>query len=113
MNVVKRGLIRLLVTIAFLGIALHGSALAAVLTTHRETFLGAGGALKFPGGVPQCDTPTKAADTVTLPDETIAPTSAATQLAWTPSGNQSSAYQIAVIDPSGTTAMTWTISANS
>ena len=99
--------------LAFLVLELHGRAIAAVLTTQSQTFMGAAGSLKFPGGVPQCDTPTKAADTVTLPDATAAPTSAATQLAWTPSGSQSSAYQIAVVDPSGTTVATWTISANS
>jgi hypothetical protein len=102
-----------LTVLAFLVLELHGRAGAAVLTTQSQTFIGATGSLKFPGGAPQCDTPAQAVDMLTLPDETAAPTSAATQLAWTPSGNQSSAYQIAVIDPSGTTAMTWTISANS
>lgn len=109
----KRGIIRLLVALAFFVLELHGRATAAVLTTQIQTFIGAAGSLKFPGGVPQCDTSTQGVDVLTLPGSTLAPTSAATQLAWTPSGSQSSAYQIAVIDPSGATAVTWTIGANS
>jgi hypothetical protein len=110
---VKRGIIRLLVVLALLVVELQGRAGAAVLTTQSLTFIGAAGSLKFPGGVPQCDTSTNGVDVLTLPGTTLAPTSADTQLAWTPSGSQSSAYQIAVIDPSGTTAMTWTIGENS
>ena len=109
----KRGVIRLLLVLAFLVMELHGRAMAAVLTTQSQTFIGAAGSLKFPGGVPQCDTSTTGVDVLTFPDSTLAPTSAATQLEWMPSGSQSSAYQIAVIDPSGATAVTWTISANS
>ncbi|GEM_PF-4392043 len=108
----KRGIICFLVALAFL-VELNGRAIAAVLTTRSQTFIGATGSVKFPGGVPQCDTPTKGVDVLTLPDSTLAPTSADTQLAWTPSGSQSSAYQIAVVDPGGTTLATWTISANS
>jgi hypothetical protein len=103
----------LLVVLAFLVGELHGRASAAVLTTQTQTFMGAAGSLKFPGGVAQCDTPTKGVDELTLPESTIAPTSAATQLAWSPSGTQSSAYQITVVDPTGAIAVTWTISANS
>jgi hypothetical protein len=110
---VKRGVIRLLVVLAFLVVELHGSAIAAVHSTQSQTFVGASGSLKFPGGVAQCDTTTKGVDQLTLPASTLAPTSPATQLEWTPSGSQSSAYQIAVIDPTGTAAATWTISANS
>jgi hypothetical protein len=110
---VKQGIIRLLVVLAFLVVELHGRASAAVLTTQSQTFIGAAGSLKFTGGVPQCDTSTKGVDQLTLPGSTLAPTSAATQLTWSPSGSQSSAYQIAVVDPSGATAVTWTISANS
>ena len=80
---------------------------------QSQTFIGAGASLAFPGGVPQCDTSTRGVDTLTLPKAALAPTSAATQLAWTPSGSQSSAYAIAVIDPSGGTAATWMIGANS
>jgi hypothetical protein len=104
---------RLLVALALLAPALGGRAGAAVLSTQTQTFLGAEASLAFPGGDPKCDTTTKAVDTLTLPKLTLAPTSAATQLAWTPSGNQTSAYEIAVIDPSGGTAATWTIGANS
>jgi hypothetical protein len=103
----------LLVALTFLVVELHGSAIAAVLATQSQTFMGAAGSLKFPGGVPQCDTSTDAVDVLTLPISTLAPTTAATQLAWTPSGSQSSAYRIAVIDPSGGTAVTWTIGENS
>jgi hypothetical protein len=110
---VKRGVIRLLVALAFLVVELQGRAVAAVLTTQSQTFIGAAGSLNFPGGVPQCGTSSKGVDVLTLPDATLAPTSAATQLEWMPSGTQSSAYQIAVIDPSGATVMTWTIGANS
>jgi hypothetical protein len=110
---VKRGIIRLLVALAFLVVELHGRAMPAVLTSQSQTFFGAAGSLKFPGGVPQCDTSTNGVDELMLPDSTLAPTSAATQLSWTPSGSQSSTYQIAVIDPSGAIAVTWTISANS
>jgi hypothetical protein len=109
----RPGIVPLLLAFALLVAALHGSASAAVLATQNQTFLGAGASLAFPGGVPQCDTSTKAVDTLTLPKLTLAPTSTATQLAWTPSGNQTSAYAIAVIDPSGGTAATWTIGANS
>jgi hypothetical protein len=101
------------VALAFLVVTLHGSATAAGLTTRDQTFIGAAAALQFPGGVPQCDTSAKAVDTLTLPASTLAPTSAATQLTWTPTGSQSSAYEITVIDPSGKSAMTWTIGANS
>jgi hypothetical protein len=110
---VKRGIICSLAMLAFLAVELQGTARAATLTTKSQTFLGAAGSLKFPGDVPQCDTSKSAVDVLTLPGSTLAPASADTQLAWTPSGNQSSAYQIAVIDPSGTTVMTWTIGANS
>lgn len=106
-------LIRILVALAFLVVELHGAAIAAVLATQSQTFIGAEGSLKFPGGVPQCDTSAESVDVLTLPSSTLAPTTADTQLAWTPSGNQSSAYRIAVIDPSGGTAVTWTIGANS
>ncbi len=99
--------------LALLGVALQGRATAAVLTTHTQTFIGAEGSLKFPGGVPQCDTSAKGIDALTLPEATLAPTSAATQLAWTPSGSQSSAYQITVTDPTGAVATTWQIGANS
>jgi hypothetical protein len=110
---VKRGIIRLLSVLAFLVVEVHGQAIAAVLTTQSQTFIGAAGSLKFPGGVAQCDTATTGVTVLTFPDATLAPTSSATQLEWTPSGSQSSAYQIAVIDPSGATAVTWTIDANS
>jgi len=103
----------LLLALAFLAVQVHGRAIAAVLTTQSQTFVGAAGSVKFPGGVAQCDTSTKGVDVLTLPGSTLAPTSAATQLEWTPSGSQSSAYQIAVIDPSGASAVTWTIGANS
>jgi hypothetical protein len=109
----RRGIVRLLVVLALLASALGGRAEAAVLSTQTQTFLGAEASLAFPGGDPKCDTTTKAVDTMTLPKVTLAPVSAATQLAWTPSGNQTSAYAIAVIDPSGGTATTWTIGANS
>jgi len=105
-------IIRVLFVLAFAVMALQGRAFAAVLTTQTQSFIGAAGALKFPGGVPQCDTSAKAVDTLTLPGATLAPTSPATQLTWTPSGSQSSAYQIAVIDPTGTIATTWMIGAN-
>ena len=109
----KPGYIRVLFALALLIVELRGNAVAADLTTRTQTFIGATGSLKFPGGTPQCDTPAKAVDALTLPSATLAPTSAATQLAWTPSGAQSSAYQIAVVDPSGATATTWSIGANS
>jgi hypothetical protein len=108
-----RRFIRSLFALALLVVALHGRASAAVLSTQTQTFIGAEGSLQFPGGVPQCGTSTKGVDTLMLPAPTLAPTSAATQLAWTPTGTQSSAYEIAVIDPSGKTAVTWTIGANS
>jgi hypothetical protein len=110
---VRLGIVRFLVVLAFLVGELHGLAMAAVLTSQSQTFMGAAGSLNFPGGVAQCDTSTKGVDVLTLPGSTLAPTSAATQLAWTPSGSQSSTYQIAVIDPSGAIAVTWTIGANS
>lgn len=107
------GIVRLLVTLALLIAVFRGSATAAVVTTQSKTFMGAAASLQFPGGVPQCDTSTKAVDVLALPATTLAPASAATQLAWTPSGTQSSAYEIAVIDPSGKTAVTWSIGVNS
>jgi hypothetical protein len=110
---VKPRIIGFLVALAFLVVELQGLAVAAVLTTQSQTFIGAAGSLKFTGDVPQCDTSTAAVAVLTLPDSTLAPTSADTQLAWTPSGSQSSAYQIEVIDPSGKSAATWTIGANS
>jgi hypothetical protein len=103
----------LLSALALLVPALGGHAAAAVLSTQAQTFLGAQASLAFPGGDPKCDTATKAADTLTLPKTTSAPTSAGTQLSWTPTGTQSTAYQIAVVDPSGITATTWMIGANS
>jgi hypothetical protein len=106
-------MIGFLLALAFLVVELHGRAMAAVLTTQSQTFIGAAGSLKFTGGVPQCDTPTQGTDVLTLPGSTLAPTSTATQLSWTPSGSQSSAYQIELIDPSGKSAMTWAIGANS
>ncbi len=109
----RRGRICLLSALALLVPALSAHAAAAVLGTQAQTFLGAQASLAFPGGDPKCDTTTKATDTLTLPKTTLAPTSAATQLSWTPTGNQTTAYQIAVVDPSGTTATTWMIGANS
>jgi hypothetical protein len=109
----RLGIIRLWIVLPFLIVELHGPAAAAVLTTRAQTFVGAEASLGFPGGVPQCDTSTKSVDVLTLPASTLAPTSGDTQLAWTPSGAQTSAYQIAVVDPSGKTAVTWSIGANS
>src|SRR5580704_17632977 len=109
----RRGMVRFVVALVLLAPALGGRAGAAVLSTQTQTFLGAEASLAFPGGDPKCDTTTKAVDTLTLPEVTLAPASAATQWAWIPSGNQTSAYEIAVIDPSGGTATTWAIGANS
>lgn len=109
----KRLLLPAFAALAFLIVAGRASAGAAVLVTRAQTFLGAAASLQFPGGTPECDTTAKAVDVLQLPAATLAPTSADTQLAWTPRGNQSSAYQIAVVDPTGATATTWTIGANS
>lgn len=99
--------------LAALAVALPARTLAATPVTKNQTFMGAQAALAFPGGVPKCDTTTKPIDVLTMPASMLPPTSAATQLTWTPTGGQTSAYRISVIDPSGGTAVTWTIGANS
>lgn len=93
----------------------HVPGLAAdpVLTTAAKTFIGATGVVTFVGGVPQCAAAEKSDVVLTLPDSTLPPTSPATQISWTPNGNQTSAYTIAVVTPGGTTVQTWTIGARS
>ena len=109
----KRGIACLLAALAFSATSFPGRAMAATPVTKNQTFLGAQAALAFPGGVPKCDTTTKSVDVLTMPVSILAPTSAATQLTWKPTGSQTSAYRISVIDPSGGTAVTWTIGADS
>jgi len=109
----NRGIVGVLAVLVFLVVELPVRATAAVLTTRTQAFIGEAGAVTFPGDVPQCDAPTKAVDTLILPGSTLAPTSAATQLSWTPAGSQSSGYRISLINPTGSIAFTWTIGANS
>jgi hypothetical protein len=94
-------------------LAVQPPANAALRATQLVTFRGAEASLGFPGGTPQCDSASAAVTTFTLPGSTMAPTSADTQLAWTPNGNQSGSYSIAVKNPSGVTITTWTIGADS
>jgi hypothetical protein len=83
------------------------------LHSASVSFSGATAILHTDGVEHTCSISAAAVTTYTLPANTVAPTTAATELSWYPNGAQNQAYIVNFVTPSGTVAYSLTVSSTS